>query len=81
VLVGGPPIGAEDEVGFEVGDQALGNQRAGGRITACQPPNLLQLTFRHCCSAGPATDALTAGNSSWVRATPLSAEDKDYAPI
>jgi hypothetical protein len=53
--VGWPPIGAEDEEGFNVGDQALGNLRAGGRVTACQPPNLLQLTFKHGGSASPAT--------------------------
>jgi hypothetical protein len=35
--VGGPPIGAEDEEGFDVGDQALGDLRAGGSVTACQP--------------------------------------------
>jgi hypothetical protein len=79
--VGGPPLGAEDEEGFDVGDQALGNLRTGGRVTACQPPNLLPLTFRHGGSAGQATDSLTAGNSSWVRATPLSTEDNEYAPF
>ncbi len=79
--VGGPPVGAEDEEGFDVGDQALGDLLAGGRVTACQPPQLLPLTFRHGGGAAPATDVLTAGNSSWVRATPLSAEDIEYAPI
>jgi hypothetical protein len=33
--VGGPP-GAEDEEGFDVGDQALGKLVAGGRAIACQ---------------------------------------------
>ena len=32
--------------GIEVGDQALGNLRARGRVTACQPPNLLPLPLR-----------------------------------
>jgi hypothetical protein len=27
-------VGAEDEEGFDVGDQALGNLRSGGRVTA-----------------------------------------------
>jgi hypothetical protein len=81
VAVGGPPVGAEDEEGFNVGDQALGNLRTGGRVTTCQPLNLLQLIFKHGCSAAPATDVLTSGNSSWVRATPLSAEDNEYAPM
>jgi hypothetical protein len=44
--VGGPPIGAEDDRGIEVGDQALGNLRARGRVTARQPPNLLPLPLR-----------------------------------
>ena len=69
--VGGPPVGAEDEEGFDVGDQALGNLRSGGRFTACQPGKSVAAhrgTFRHGGSAGLATDALTAGNSSWVRA-------------
>jgi hypothetical protein len=41
----------------------------------------LQLTFKHGGSAAPAMDLLTAGNSSWVLATPFSAEDNEYAPI
>jgi hypothetical protein len=53
-------------VGFDVGDQALENLRAVGRVTACQPPNLLPLTFKHGGSAAPGTDVLTAGNSSWL---------------
>jgi hypothetical protein len=64
------------------GNQALENLHAGVRVIACQHPNLL-LTFKHCGSAAPATDALTVGNSSysWVRATPLSAKANEYAPI
>jgi hypothetical protein len=52
VRVRGPPVAVEDEEGFYVGDQALGNLRAGGRVTVCQLPNLLPListTFN--CSA------------------------------
>jgi hypothetical protein len=37
--------------------------------------------FRHGGSAAPATHALTVGNSSWVRAMPLSAEANGYSPI
>ncbi len=47
----------------------------------CQPPNLLQLTFKHGSSAVQATDVLTAGKSSWVGATPLLAKDNKYVPI
>jgi hypothetical protein len=54
--VGGLPVGAEDVEGFDVGDQALGDLRAGGRVTACQPPQLLLLTFRHGGSAAQLTD-------------------------
>jgi hypothetical protein len=61
----GPPAGPKDEEGFNVGYQALGNlQELGtGRVTVYQQPNLLQLTFRHCSSTGPATDVLTVRNS------------------
>jgi hypothetical protein len=44
--VGGPPVGAEDDEGIDVGDQELGNLHAGGRDTLCQAPNLLPLTFK-----------------------------------
>jgi hypothetical protein len=44
--VRGPPVGAEDDEGIDVGDQALGNLHAGGRDTVCQAPNLLPLTFK-----------------------------------
>jgi hypothetical protein len=33
VRVGGPPVGAEGEEGFNVGDQTLGNLHSGGRVT------------------------------------------------
>jgi hypothetical protein len=39
-------VGAEDEEGFDVGDQSLGNLRARGRVVVCRPPNLLPLPFR-----------------------------------
>jgi hypothetical protein len=42
-----PPIRAEDNEGFDVGNQALGNLHARVRLSACQPPNWLQLTFKH----------------------------------
>jgi hypothetical protein len=35
--VWGPPVGAEDEEGFNVGDQALGDLRAGGRVCCYSP--------------------------------------------
>jgi hypothetical protein len=80
--VGGPPIGAVDEEGFNVCHQALGNLCAGRKVTvtACQLPSLLPLAFKHGGSAAPAMDALTTGNSFWVRTTPLSAEDNEYVP-
>jgi hypothetical protein len=81
--VRGQPVEAEDEEGCNVGDQTLENLCSGGRVTACQQPNLLLLTLKNGSSAALAMDAaaLTARNSSWVRdrespcATPLLAGD------
>ena len=72
--VRGPPIGAEDEKGFDVGYQALGNLRSGGRVTAYQQQNLLPLNLN------------TAAAQLWKlllgeKATPLSAKNNEYAPI
>ncbi len=64
VLVRGPPVGTENEEGFDVGKQALGNLHAGARFTACLQQNLLLLTFKQGGSTAQATDVLTAGNSS-----------------
>jgi hypothetical protein len=63
-LVGGPPAGAEDYEGFNIGVQALGNLLSICRVTACHVPNLLLLTFKHDGSAAPATEAWVSGNSS-----------------
>jgi hypothetical protein len=30
------PVGADYDKGYDVGDQALGNLHAGGRVTVCQ---------------------------------------------
>jgi hypothetical protein len=61
VQVGGPPVGADDDEGFKVGDQALRNLCARGKITLCQvdcqQPNLLPLAFENGGNAAPATDA------------------------
>ena len=75
-----PPAGAEDK-GCNVGDQALEILHAEVRDTVCQRQNLLLLNFKHGGSAAQVTDALTEGNSSWVRAMPLWAEDNKYTPI
>jgi hypothetical protein len=53
----------------------------GGRLTARQLQNQLPLTFKNYDIAAQSMDALTARNSSWVRATPLSAGATKYAPI
>ena len=67
--VAGLPVGAEDEEGFNVGDQALGNLRASSMVTAGRPPNACPLTFKHAGTPAPATDSLVSGNSSWVSST------------
>jgi hypothetical protein len=42
--------------------------------------NFVIVTFKHDGSPGQAADALVSGNSSWVRATPLSGEANEYSP-
>jgi hypothetical protein len=40
------PVGADYDKGYYVGDQALGNLHAGGRVTVCQVAN-----SQICCSS------------------------------
>ncbi len=82
--VGGPPVGAEDEEGFDVGDQALGNLRSGGRFTACQPGKSVAAhlqTWGQCRAGNRRLDSWELLLGEGYGATPLSAEANEYAPF